>query len=62
MYMSHKILLICIPYAGGNKYAFTGLKSWLPVNMEMLTLELPGRAAGGRAFTQRYTTDDRRPV
>lgn len=43
MYMSHKILLICIPYAGGNKYAFTGLKSWLPVNIEMLTLELPGR-------------------
>ena len=46
--MQTKLNLICIPYAGGSKYSFKDLKSLLNDNIEMTTLELPGR--GKRVF------------
>ncbi|XLS27828.1 thioesterase II family protein [Flavobacteriaceae bacterium M23B6Z8] len=35
--------LICIPYAGGTKQAYWGLKSLIGEQIEMITLELSGR-------------------
>jgi surfactin synthase thioesterase subunit len=42
---SEKIKVICIPYAGGNKYSFRGLQTYLAKGMDCVTLELPGRGA-----------------
>lgn len=41
-----KINLVCIPFAGGNKYSYRPLLINLPEFISVTTLELPGR--GGR--------------
>ena len=38
-----KTKLFCIPFSGGNAYSFNGFKKYLPENIELETLELPGR-------------------
>lgn len=38
-----------IPYAGGGRYSFLGLKPFLPAHLEHVALELPGR---GQRITQ----------
>lgn len=42
--------LFSIPYAGGGRYSFLGLKPFLPAHLEHVALELPGRG-------QRVTED-----
>jgi external thioesterase TEII len=52
-YISHKyfyycmilntIKLFCIPFSGGNAYSYSGFKKYLPDNIELCNLELPGR-------------------
>lgn len=37
--------LICIPYAGGTRQAYRGLKPYIDRHIEMVTLELPGRGS-----------------
>jgi surfactin synthase thioesterase subunit len=38
-----KILLLALPFAGGNSYSFNFLKAQLPGNIHLETLEYPGR-------------------
>jgi len=37
--------IICLPFAGGNKYSYTKLKPFLNKEIDFVTLELPGRGA-----------------
>lgn len=37
------IRLFCIPYSGGNAYSYSEFKKYLPLNIELCNLELPGR-------------------
>jgi surfactin synthase thioesterase subunit len=37
------IRLFCIPFSGGNAYSYSGFKKYLPDNIELCNLELPGR-------------------
>jgi len=37
------IKLFCIPYSGGNAYSYSEFKKYLPGNIELYNLELPGR-------------------
>ncbi|MGG8495339.1 thioesterase II family protein [Tenacibaculum sp. TC6] len=37
--------LICLTYAGGNKYSYRDLAPYLDKDIEMITLELPGRGS-----------------
>ncbi len=39
----NNIKLFCIPFSGGNAYSFSGFKKFLPDNIELINLELPGR-------------------
>lgn len=41
-----RIILFCLPYAGGNKYSYRQFESKAPSFLELRTLEYPGR--GGR--------------
>ncbi|WP_177189883.1 thioesterase II family protein [Hymenobacter actinosclerus] len=45
-----KIQLFSIPYAGGGRYSYQGIKRFMPANIEHVALELPGRG-------QRVTED-----
>ena len=36
-------LLLCLPFAGGNEYAYQKFKPFLPAHIEMLTPTLPGK-------------------
>lgn len=38
-----KIILFCLPYAGGNKYSYTGFQKFAPPHIELIPLDLPGR-------------------
>ncbi|MDB5086621.1 MAG: Surfactin synthase thioesterase subunit [Mucilaginibacter sp.] len=38
-----KILLLALPFAGGNSYSYNFLKALLPGNIHLETLEYPGR-------------------
>ncbi|WP_400193672.1 thioesterase II family protein [Hymenobacter sp. B81] len=49
-----KIQLFSIPYAGGGKYSFCGLKPFLSPEIEHVALELPGR---GQRVTETLLTD-----
>jgi len=40
-----KVNLLCIPYSGGSKYSFSALLKKVPVNLNPVVLELPGRGA-----------------
>lgn len=40
---SNKTKLICIPFAGGNRYSFLKLKPHLTESIDFVTVELPGR-------------------
>jgi len=48
-----KVKLICIPFAGGSKYAYQSFNKFCPQTIELITLELPGRGArhGERRLT-----------
>ncbi len=35
--------LFCIPFSGGNAYSYAEFRKYLPVNVELCNLELPGR-------------------
>lgn len=37
--------LICLTYAGGNKYSYRNFRPYIHKEIEMVTLELPGRGA-----------------
>lgn len=37
--------LICLPYAGGNAATYTGWQTLLPDNVQLLAVQLPGRAS-----------------
>lgn len=39
----NKIKLFCIPFSGGNAYSYAGFAKYLPENIELCNLELPGR-------------------
>lgn len=39
----NSIKLFCIPYSGGNAYSYSEFKKFLPENIELCNLELPGR-------------------
>jgi surfactin synthase thioesterase subunit len=45
-----KILLLALPFAGGNSYSYNFLKALLPGNIHLETLEYPGR--GKRSKTE----------
>jgi surfactin synthase thioesterase subunit len=36
-------ILFCIPFSGGNAYSYSGFKQYLPKNISLCNLELPGR-------------------
>ena len=40
---SAEVTLICLPFAGGNKYSYLELFKYLPANVRPITLEPPGR-------------------
>ena len=46
--------LICLHFAGGNKYSFYPLEEFLDKNINLITLELPGR---GKRFHEPLLTD-----
>lgn len=35
--------LFCIPFSGGNAYSYSGFRKYLPADLELCGLELPGR-------------------
>ncbi len=35
--------LFCIPFSGGNAYSYSGFKKYMPEEIELINLELPGR-------------------
>lgn len=39
----NKTKFFCIPFSGGNAYTYFGLRKYLPPNIELYNLELPGR-------------------
>jgi len=39
-----KMKLICLPYAGGNKYSYRALEPFIKDTFDMITVELPGRS------------------
>ncbi|MFH0733025.1 MAG: thioesterase domain-containing protein [bacterium] len=41
--MGNNIKLFCVPFSGGNAYSFAGFRKYLPDNIELCNLELPGR-------------------
>jgi surfactin synthase thioesterase subunit len=41
--MCSSVSLFCIPFSGGNAYSYSGFSQYLPENMELCALELPGR-------------------
>jgi surfactin synthase thioesterase subunit len=41
--MNSNIKLFCVPFSGGNAYSYSGFKKYLPDNIELCNLELPGR-------------------
>lgn len=43
MFKMKNVSVICIPYAGGNKYSFKELNSFFSDKVNFVTLELPGR-------------------
>ncbi|MGE5458202.1 MAG: thioesterase II family protein [Methanococcaceae archaeon] len=45
----NNIKLFCIPFSGGNAYSYSGFKKFLPGNIELYGLELPGR---GKRITE----------
>ncbi|MDZ4679099.1 MAG: thioesterase domain-containing protein [Saprospiraceae bacterium] len=46
-------VLFCIPFAGGNKYSYTGFQRIAPSHLELIALELPGR---GKRLTEECLT------
>lgn len=38
-----KLMVVAVPYAGGDRYAYRGLQAFLPKGIDWITLELPGR-------------------
>ncbi|MCX6149594.1 MAG: thioesterase domain-containing protein [Ignavibacteriales bacterium] len=38
-----KTRLFCIPFSGGNAYSYSEFKKYIPDNIELCNLELPGR-------------------
>ncbi|MBC8757073.1 thioesterase [Kordia sp. YSTF-M3] len=46
--------LVCLHFAGGNKYSYTPLEAFLDRNIKLITLELPGR---GRRFQEPLLTN-----
>jgi surfactin synthase thioesterase subunit len=40
---SNTTRLFCIPFSGGNAYSYSEFKKYLPDNIELCNLELPGR-------------------
>jgi surfactin synthase thioesterase subunit len=43
--MKKNLRLICLPYAGGNKYSYRSYSEKAPSFLELITLEYPGRGA-----------------
>ena len=48
------VQIICLPYAGGNRYSFKGFANQLTDYLDFKTLELPGR---GKRFKQPLLDD-----
>lgn len=49
-----KVKLICIPYAGGMSYTYLVWKKYLPEDIELIPIELPGR---GRRYNEQLIVD-----
>lgn len=49
----NKIKLFAIPFSGGNAYSYSAFKKYLPENIELCSLELPGR---GKRFSEPLLT------
>lgn len=46
--------LFCIPFSGGNAYSYTDFNKYLPKEIELINLELPGR---GKRITEDLLTN-----
>jgi surfactin synthase thioesterase subunit len=46
--------LFCIPFSGGNAYSYADFKKYLPEEIELINLELPGR---GKRIAEKLLTD-----
>lgn len=46
--------LVCLPFAGGNKYSYMSFKKYTNSTLNIITLELPGR---GKRFDEPLQTD-----
>lgn len=46
--------LFCIPFSGGNAYSYAEFKKYLPEEIELINLELPGR---GKRIAEKLLTD-----
>lgn len=46
--------LLCIPFSGGNAYSYSEFKKYLPEEIELINLELPGR---GKRITENLLTN-----
>ena len=51
-----RMKLLCIPFSGGNAYSYTDFNKYLPKEIELVNLELPGR--GKRITEDLLTTID----
>jgi medium-chain acyl-[acyl-carrier-protein] hydrolase len=43
-----RIRLFCLPYAGGSAYIYRGWEKWLPAEIELCAIDLPGRGTRTR--------------
>jgi medium-chain acyl-[acyl-carrier-protein] hydrolase len=41
--LNKNAILFCFPYAGGSAYAYNGLAKYAPSNLEVCSVQLPGR-------------------
>ncbi len=48
------MILFCIPFSGGNAYSYDDFKKYLPGEIELINLELPGR---GKRIAENLLTD-----
>lgn len=46
--------LFCIPFSGGNAYSYADFKNYLPAEIELINLELPGR---GKRIAEKLLTN-----
>jgi surfactin synthase thioesterase subunit len=42
--MKHRFKMICLPFAGGSSYSYYPFRKYVPDNLELVNVELPGRA------------------